>query len=210
MNLEELKSAWQEYDTKLQSTQALNDRLINSIIKERSSSRLSRVKSQYVYGLFYMCGWIALGLAVLIGNPFDYTRKIEFLPIVIYCLCLLILVFLMLRSFRQLDSIEIAPDNLDNALKKIISFYEQPKQFSTWTLRIILFSSTILFPLSFLPRKIEKMGLWGGLIDTLIPIAISATLVFIAHKFGAFKDRQEGKFRQDLEELNRLKGFLEE
>ena len=77
------------------------------------------------------------------------------------------------------------------------------------TLKLIL-STAILFPLSFLPRKIERVGLWGGIIETLIPILIAAVMVFIAFKLGAFKERNGKKFEEYTNELEELKSLSDE
>ena len=47
MELEELKTAWGVYDKKIMSTQTITQKLIESMIKERSVSRVERLKKQY-------------------------------------------------------------------------------------------------------------------------------------------------------------------
>lgn len=213
MNLDEMKTAWQEYDVKLQSSQVVSEKLINSMIKERSSSRLSKVKQQYLALLCFMVFWVFVDLAVLIGNPFDYKQIIEYLPIGIRCFCMLVLVLALIRFINGLSKIEISADSLVVNLQKVIrivSEYEKPGRLLALTLKVMLLSSAVLFPLSFLPRKIERIGLWGGLTDTLIPIAVSISLIAIAHLLGAFKSRQGLKFQEDLKELRELKGFSEQ
>ncbi|WP_256010145.1 hypothetical protein [Desertivirga xinjiangensis] len=213
MNLEEMKTAWQEYDVKLQSAQVINQKLINSMIKERSSSRLSKVKKQYVALLSFMVFWVVVDLAVLIGNPFDYTQTVEYIPIGIRCLCMVLLVLALTRFIHSLTKIEIGADSIVVNLQKVIrivSQYERPGRLLALTLSLMLLSSAVLFPLSFLPRKIELMGFWGGLTDTMIPITISIIVIVIAHLLGAFKSRQGEKFQEDLKELMELKGLSEE
>ena len=210
MNLDQMKTAWQEYDTKLQSTQVLNEKLINSLIKERSFSRLSWVKRQYSFLLFLLLFWVLFDVAVLAGNPFDYQQFIEYVPIGIRCLCMMILALAMLKFNIDLRKVEISHDSLHTSLNKIIKIvgsYENPDRLIGWTLKLMLLSSAVLFPLSFLPRKIERVGLWAGIGDTLIPIAIALSLIFMAHKLGAFKGRQEEKFKEDLKELEELRGL---
>ena len=213
MNLDEMKAAWQEYDTKLQSTQVLNEKLINSLIKERSFSRLSRVRRQYGFLLFFLLFWVLFDIAVLAGNPFDFKQFIEYIPIGIRCLCMIVLALAMLKFNIDLRKIELSHDSLYSSLNKIIKVvgsYENPDRLIGWALKLMLLSSAVLFPLSFLPRKIERTGLWEGIGDTLIPIAIALSLIFIANKLGAFKGRNEEKFREDLKELDELKNLSEE
>ncbi|MEJ7780607.1 MAG: hypothetical protein WKF68_13575 [Daejeonella sp.] len=210
MNIDELKTAWQEYDVKLQSTQLLTERIVTTMIRDRSDSRLSELRRTHFYGLIYMILMFIAGIAVLAGNPFDYKQIIEYIPMSIYTICIAILTAGMIRAYMVFSRVEINHDNLERSLKTIISVYENPNKFFAHAVKMLIFSSTILFPLSFLPRKIEAVGLWPGIIDTLIPIFISVSMVFIAYKLGAFKERQAEKFKMDMEELNNLKGISEE
>ena len=213
MNLDELKTAWLEYDVQLKSAQVLSDKLIHSMIKERSSSRLSKVRRQYLLLLCFMLFWVFADLAVLIGNPFDYKQTIEYLPIGIRCFFMLILVLALIRFINGLSKVEIRADSLVLSLKnviRVISEYERPGKLLALSLKMMLLSSAVLFPLSFLPRKIERMGLWGGITETLIPIAIGITVIALAHLFGAFRSRHGEKFQEDLNELRELKGLSEE
>lgn len=212
MNIDELKIAWKAYDTRLKLTHEINDKLIMSMVKEKSQSRLTKVKRHYLIGLLYMVALLGFGVAILIGNPFDYTYTLEYLPIAIYCLCLFILITAMINTNSKLQQVEINHNNLETSLKRIASIfekYQKPGKFWGITLKLML-STTILFPLSFLPRKIERMGLWGGITETLIPIVIAATMIFIAFKLGAFKERNGKKFEEYTKELQELKGLSEE
>jgi len=212
MNIDELKTAWQTYDTRLQLTHKLSDKLIVSMIKEKSQSRLSRVKKHYLIGLIYMICLLGLGVAVLVGNPFDYTYTLEYLPVALYTLCLSILIVAMFNTNRKLQQIEINQSNLDTSLKQIASIfekYQKPGRLLGIALKLIL-STAILFPLSFLPRKIERVGLWEGITDTLIPVFIAAAMVFIAFKLGAFKERNGKKFEEYTNELEELKSLSDE
>lgn len=213
MNLNDMKTAWQEYDEKLQSAQVLTEKLIHSMIKDRSCSRLVKVKRQYLMLLLFMIFWVLVDLAVLVGNPFDYTKVIEYVPIGIRFACMLVLIFALLRFVNSLSKIDINPDSLTVSLDKVIRIlgkYEKPEKLLGVTLKVMLFSSAVLFPLSFLPRKVGSMGLLDGLVDTIIPIAIGITLIVVAQFFGAFKSRQGEKFQEDLNELTDLKKLSEE
>jgi hypothetical protein len=205
MNLDDLKSTWKVYDQRLQAAQTLNEKIIVSMITERSSTRFSTVKTQYVVGLAWMLVCLTAGIAILWGNPFDYRYKIQYIPTGIYTICLIIVLIDMVRSFIALRHIAIHHHTIDDSLKKIIAVYEKPRRFLKYILIIFLISQVVLFPLSFLPRNIETMGLWTALAERLIPISIAALLLFAAHKFGAFKDRHAKKFKTDLDELGELR-----
>jgi hypothetical protein len=210
MNIEDLKMAWQEYDSRLQATNTLSSQIVKSMIRDRSESRLSKIIRQHAYGIFYMIFWLLAGVAILLGNPFDYTRTVEYIPVSIFCISMAILIVGLYNTYAQLKTVNIDNDNIDSSLRKIISVYDKPNRFMFNAIKLLLFSATVLFPLSFLPRKIESLGFWPGFMDTMIPIAISIATVWLAYKLGAFKERQAEKFRKDMEELDSLKRISEE
>ena len=210
MNIDDLKMAWQEYDSRLQATNTLSAQIVKSMIRDRSESRLSNITRQHIYGIFYMIFWLVLGIAILLGNPFDYTLKVEYIPVSVFCISMAILIGGLYNAYSQLKTVNIDSDNIDGSLRKIISVYEKPNRFMSNAVKLLLLSATVLFPLSFLPRKIENLGFWPGLVDTIIPVAISITTVWIAYKLGAFKERQAEKFKKDMEELDKLKSISAE
>ena len=79
MNLEELKSAWQVYDQKLRSSQAINEKIIFSMIRERSNSRISSIKRDNMLLLLLMFLEFFFLIAVFAGNPFDFDYLWQFL-----------------------------------------------------------------------------------------------------------------------------------
>jgi hypothetical protein len=210
MNLDELKTAWKAYDRRLQSTQALNEKIITSMISERSGLRFSKVRTRYVIGIVWMLICLAFSILVIMTNPFDYVHSMQYIPIGIFAGCLVILIGGLVKSYVGLKHIRITHNNVDESLKKIIAIYEKPKKFLYGTVVVFLFSQTVLFPLSFLPRNVEKMGLWTALVERMIAISIGALILFIAFKLGAFKERQAEKFKEDLNELQSLKAMSAE
>jgi hypothetical protein len=207
MNLDELKSVWKEYDRKIESTQALNEKLISSMITERSTSRFEKVRVHYLLGTLWMVICLSFGVLILFSNPFDYKYTIQYIPMALFCVCLAILIGGILSAYSKLRSIKIDQSTLSASLRQIIDVYEKPKKFLNYTVVAFLITQVFLFPLSFLPKGIERMGLWLALGERLIPISISALLLFIAYKFGAFKERNAEKFKKDLTELEELKAM---
>jgi hypothetical protein len=210
MNLDELKTAWLTLDRKLSATKTLNDKLITSMVAERSGNRFHTVRRNYLIGFTWLTLCLAAGFAVIFGNPFDYQYTIQYIPMIIYCLGLIMITAWMIRSYLQLGRIKLDQDNIRAALKDIVGIYERPKKFMSYILWIFLLSQVILFPLSFLPKSIERIGLWPALGERLIPISIALLMVFIAHKLGAFKERHGAKFKADLNELDQLKKIAAE
>jgi len=89
-------------------------------------------------------------------------------------------------------------------VKGIVALYDQNKRFEKW-FAIILFSIGLMVPFSFLPSKIERMGLSGALIDIAIMISISLAIYLVAFKAGAFKNPYKDKLKRDLAEWEELR-----
>lgn len=210
MNLDELKTAWKAYDRKLQSTQAINEKIIVSMVTERSGNRFSKVRKQYILGLAWMLICLMFSVLIILTNPFDYEYTLQYIPMVIFAVGVTILITGMTISYLKIHGITITHQNVGEALKDIIAVYEKPKKFLYYTVIVFLFSQVFLFPLSFLPRSIENKGLWPALAERIIPISIAALMVFVAYKLGAFKERHVDKFREDLNELESLKAMAAE
>ncbi|MBC8033291.1 MAG: hypothetical protein H7Y03_04040 [Chitinophagaceae bacterium] len=210
MNLDEIKSVWKEYDLRLQMTQKINEKIIVSMIAERSTSRFVKARRNYIAGMTWMVICLLLGCAVLLGNPFDYYLTAQYIPIAIYCFCIAIFTGAMAHTYICLKKISISHNTLDISLKKIIGIYEKPKKFLKYALIVFLFTQVFLFPLSFLPKGIEKFGLWLALSERLIPISISFLMLYTANKLGAFKERNAENFKADLNELNELRAVAAE
>lgn len=210
MNVDELKTAWQNLDKKLHATKTLNEKLITSIVTERSGNRFQTVRRNYLIGFAWLTLCLVAGLAVIFGNPFDYEYTMQYIPMAIYCLGLLIISGWMMQSYTHLGRIKLDQSNIRSALKDIVAIYERPQKLMRYVLWVFIFSQTILFPLSFLPKSIERVGLWPALGERIIPIAIAVMMLYIAHKLGAFKERHGTKFKADLNELEQLKMMVAE
>lgn len=209
MNLDELKTAWKEYDQKLVSTQKIQEQIILSMITERSTSTWTKARRYYVFGFLSASVWLTFSAAVLIGNPFDFRYSYQYIPIAIMAMCFLVFLILFIINYRALSAIQIHKASLAESLKSIIAHYDKPRKLLTGILYTYL-AAAFLFPFSFLPPKIERAGIWSALGETLIPIAIGIALLLLASKFGAFKERHKTRFEKDLNELKELKAISAE
>lgn len=210
MNIDELKNAWNDYDKKVEATKRFHENLIESMIANRSGDRFSKIKRNYLLGFLWMFGWAALALLICLTNPFDYEKSWQYIPLWIFIGCVVVFIVGMIRTVTEFNSISITNNNVGSSLKKIIEVYERPQKFQKYTLWLFLFSQVILFPLSFLPRAIERAGVWPALAERLIPMAIAALMLYAAHKLGAFKERHKDKLKEDLSELEELKRMSDE
>jgi len=205
MNLEDLKSAWQVYDKKIQASQAINEKLIESIIKERSVSRVAVIKRQYHFFFFMMAVELVVLAAILIGNPFDFKYRVQFVPYVLVGIGVVVAIFNLLKLYRKLCG-PLSNSPIGVFLKNILESYEQNKVFEQW-FGVIFLSVGLIIPLSFLPHKMEHNTLTAAILEISLMMLGTLLLYLIAFRLGAFKNRHKEKFSKDLAELNELKAM---
>ena len=208
MELETLKRSWEGLDKRIRNAASFNHKLVEHIVSSRVMTTVDRIKK--LTNFFY----IVLGIetvfliAILVGNPFDFSFRIQFVP---YLLLLSGVILAFINLFRISRSIgKLSPAiQIDQYLKGIVSIYDRNKKFERW-FGLSFLSVGLLVPFSFLPQKIERMGLPGALGDIGIMIAVTMVIYFVAFKSGAFKNRNKEKLEADLAELNELKALADE
>jgi hypothetical protein len=203
MDLELLKSSWENMEKRMQHTQAFSEHIIESVIASRVSSTTDRIKALY-RSFYFVLGVELFALtAVLAGNPFDFTYNFQFIPFALL-LCGVVVALINLIGIHKSIN-RLSPGlRIDNYLKGILSVYERNKKFEKW-FAIILLSIGLMVPFSFLPGKLEKMSLAKALLDTAIPLAISVILFIIAMKAGLFRNRNKERLEKELDEWKKLK-----
>lgn len=208
MTIEELKGAWQQYNQKLSFSQRLNDRIILSMLKERSRSRVARIRRENWFYLVWMI--IVLGFlgAVFAGNPFDFTHTWQYIPYGVLAAGVILAIISLINSLRNFTA-DINKADLDTFLKRTIEEYEKNKKIQA-AFGIIMLLAGISTVFSFLPKKLAHKELWPALGETALMIGITLLIYFLAFKFGAFKNRKKEAFENDLKELNELKAISAE
>jgi hypothetical protein len=208
MNLEEIKTEWLQYNQRLQNSQRLNEKIILSMLKERSKSRVSKIRRQHgIYMVLMVICFLFLA-AILAGNPFDFKYKWQYIPYGFLAIGVLLAIVSLIKSIRSF-SININNVSLDVSLKKIIGAYEKNKKIER-LFGILIITAGTLTAFSFLPNKLEHKALWPALVETAISIIITLSIYFIAFKSGAFKNRNKEDFENDLKEWNELKNITSE
>ncbi len=208
MNLEELKSAWQVYDQKLQKSQTINEKIIFSMIRERSNSRISSIKRENALLLLLMFLEFFFLVAIFAGNPFDFDYLWQYVPFLFLLVGNLMAIVVLFKVYRMIKK-EITDANLSYFLQNLIDGYEKNKK-AEGLFGAIMFVSGCLTVFSFLPHKLVNKTLSMAILDTLIPLCICITIYFIAFKLGVFKNRKSEEFKKDLKELQQLSLDLKE
>ncbi|RYU95916.1 hypothetical protein [Emticicia agri] len=207
MNLDELKSAWQVYDQKLQNSQLLTERLIVGMIKERSKSRVAQIKRENTWFFVLMVFELLILGAIFVGNPFDFIYQVQFLPYIFLAIGIIMALVAIYRS-NAIVNVDMNSTTLGAFLQHVIHEYEKNKKLEG-RFGLLMLASGCMTVLSFLPKKLEKQDLVSALVDTLIPIGICLFIYYLAFRFGLFNNRKSEGFKEDLRELETLSRELE-
>ena len=199
MNLDELKQTWQYYDQKLAAVNQINDKLIKSMIRERSNSTLAKISRHSLLIMALMAAVSVFCALSIVYNAFDYQYTLQYLPLAFMCLASGIFFILLCKEF-SLGQTELHNDNLTEALRKVLTEHKK-LMVSHRRLAVIILSAGIIWPVGNLHRMIETKGLLAALSLLLVTISVHVVFVVLARKAGAFKDRHGDKLKADLREL---------
>jgi membrane protease YdiL (CAAX protease family) len=205
MNIDEIKTEWKQYSKKLEVSQRLNEHLILSMLKERSRSRVSKIRRNNTIYFVLMLLTLLFLVAIFAGNPFDFKYRLQYIPYGILFIGVLLAIISLVKSFKTFTT-NINSVSLDNFLKRTIEEYDKNKKIERW-FGVIIFSAGLLTAFSFLPKKLEHKEFWQAIGETAVSMLITIAIYFIAFKLGAFKNKNKGEFENDLKEWNELKNI---
>jgi hypothetical protein len=205
MNIDEVKTEWIRVNQRLESSDRLNERLIQSMLRERSRSRVSKIRRDNTMYMLLMILNLVLIAAIFLGNPFDFKYNMQYIPYGMLGIGVLMAIATLAKSFQSF-SVDINSMSLDIFLTNTLHEYEKNKKMQTWFGRFIL-SGGLLTALSFLPKKLQNKELLPALAETAVSIIVTLVIYFVAFKAGAFKNRKKEGFENDLKEWNELKGI---
>jgi len=205
MNIDEIKTEWKQYSKKLEVSQRLNEHLILSMLKERSRSRVSKIRRNNTIYLVLMLLTLLFLAAIFAGNPFDFKYRLQYIPYGILFIGVLLAIISLVKSLKTFTT-NINDVSLDEFLKRVIAEYEKNKKIERW-FGILIFSAGLLTAFSFLPKKLEHKEFWQAIGETAVSMLITIAIYFIAFKLGAFKNKNKEEFENDLKEWNELKNI---
>ncbi|MNL31643.1 hypothetical protein D3C87_1534410 [compost metagenome] len=208
MNLDELKEAWTNYGGHLRSAQDIDDQVIENIIRKRSVSVVTTIQKSYRYGILFCSFYLLLSVILNTGNPFDYTTNLERLPIYAMSGLLILILVVLIRADQTIKRLDFHRQSLLGYLEAVIKTYAASRKILLWIVYTLLFCTSVLFPLSFLPRKIAMSAGWPALISTfslfIFLVLFNVALQIIARKRGV-GDRSWYSFKVIILELEELK-----
>nr|WP_199083359.1 hypothetical protein [Pedobacter sp. ASV19] len=210
MNLDELKGAWNAYSDRVKTTADIEEEAIAGMVREKSGSVVSRIQKSYIYGIS-MAGFYALCfVALILGNAFDYTYSLQFIPLLLMLACFIVVLVLLLYARAGLKRADLYLQSPQMYLDEVIKAYRKPQRFLFSLVVLVFVSSSILIPLTFLPRKLEHEDVWYSLAQVFLPLVMVAVVYLAAKRMGYLNKKQWYGFKTNLEELNKLKRLASE
>jgi hypothetical protein len=173
------------------------------MLKERSRSRIAKVRRQNTVYLVLMSITFIFIVAIFAGNPFDFKYKLQYIPYGILMMGVIIAIGSLIGNLNS-TNIDLNKTDLAHFLGKMITGFEKFKKMESW-FGLIMFSAGLLTVFSFLPKKLEHKGIWPAMAETMISLLISFSIYYIAYRLGAFRNKNKEAFENDLKELNDLK-----
>ena len=120
MEIEELKTIWQQYDRKLNNLEKLNKKLVMETLLKKPQSKLNRLKFRSIYGI--LVGPIVLAIAL---HPMFKIENIDLKFIVGCILAVAVIIYLgyiNLKGFNALKGINLGKDSVINSVRKVNTF----------------------------------------------------------------------------------------
>jgi len=197
---EALRAAWQTCDQQWQTQKKVSERLIRSMIRERSVTTLAAMGRQNLLlaGLFLL--YTAFFIACIVGNAFDYTAVVFFIPLSVQAVACLVGALLLLSVYQRIKNISLANESLAGGLRQAIDANERHLKMihKIWW---CYFMAGAAFPFTFLPAAIAKRGTAEALGYLVIPLVIILGMVLLAKKMGWFKSSKQESLKRHLAEL---------
>lgn len=202
MELESIRKTWERLDKRMQESATFNQRLVDNIISSRVMTTVDKIKRLNNFFFAVLIIEAAFLMAVFAGNPFDFMHNAQFVPYVLLLLAVIVAFFNVLNTSRSIH--RLSPGTrLDHYLKGVVTVYDRNKRFEKW-FAIIFLSIGLVIPFSFLPNKIESLGLMKALVDTAVMIVVTVIIYALAFRFGAFKNPYKASLEKDLEDWQQL------
>lgn len=200
MNINDLQSIWTAYDQKITIQQSLTEKMILSMIRDRSRSTLAVMSRKNILLACLFLFYTLFFTACILGNAFDYSHPAYYIPLVLQGISCCIFAVLLLNTYSQIKQVNPAKENLSEALRKVIRVNDRHVLLSGriwWG----YFIAGVLFPFTFLPRMIDSKGFWEAIGLMAILVLVIGALLVAAKKLQMFRDSHGAQLKENLHEL---------
>jgi hypothetical protein len=120
MDLEELKSLWQQYDHKLNNLEKLNKKLVMETLSKKSQSKLDWMRNKTLLGVI-----LTPILLIIVFYPYLKIDNIDWKFILGWVLTLTIVIYVAytnFKSFMILKEIKVGGDPIIESVKKVNTY----------------------------------------------------------------------------------------
>jgi hypothetical protein len=120
MDLEELKSLWQQYDHKLNNLEKLNKKLVMETLSKKSQSKLDWMRNKTLLGVI-----LTPILLIVVFYPYLKIDNIDWKFILGWVLTLTIVIYVAytnFKSFMILKEIKVGGDPIIESVKKVNTY----------------------------------------------------------------------------------------
>lgn len=202
MNLDELKTAWQVYDSRLMATEEINHKVIISMIRERSVSRISRIRNRYTEMICLFLFYVICYICLFFGDPSIYTSRLQYLLLATFMLSCIAISVSLFRARILLKKISLDRENLWEALVHVITVYEKYKKINKYMIIVVLCSTLLLILLGII-NDISETGMSGAISSVLCLCALMVFSYYYAGKKPEWPNLEEEEkgLKADMEEL---------
>ena len=122
MDFDDLKAAWQTTDTQLRATQHLQQRLVHTLVRQGSQSRLATLQRKLTtQALLLAAATPVLLVGAVQWNPFGLLHWYSFLPLLLWACAPAAASLLTWQERQRVANIELATIDLREALTTIIT-----------------------------------------------------------------------------------------
>jgi len=208
MELEILRKSWDSINERIDHMAAFNNKLVEHIIAARVMTTIDKIDKLYTGFYTVLAIELVVLIAILVGNPFDFRYHVQYIPYGLLLIGVIVAFFNLLHLHRSIHKVS-ANNPIDEYLKSIGAIYDRNKRFEKW-FGLIFLSIGLSVPFSFLPTKIDRVGLIEALTDTSIMVGINLIIFIAAIKLGAFRNRYRIQLEKDLIAWKQLKALAEE
>lgn len=204
MNLDELKTSWNDLDKKLQDSKQLSTQIVLTMIRQQSQGTVARMQNRLVRLIIFFSGLLMLFVAILAGNPFDFTHWAEFVPSALYALLVVVTLQMLIRHKLKLGKQVVANGNLREGIEGMIHLHQMWKVTMTRIWQISLLAG-ILLSISLLARNFGSYSLTKTLLIIFGMAATVAVLYFFTQlMLKKMPDRHLTELKLNLAELDEV------
>ena len=204
MELEELKSAWAQYDKKLTQNLKLNEELLRKMNLEKSKKEMN---APLFYEIISVVGG-AIFLLFIASSAIRYSYELKFLlPGIITCIIIAIWVYNSVSKIRLLSNIDYYYSPIVELQKSINTFqlkYQKSKKFELYSIPAFAIAA---FPI--LGIAMRNFDIYEHPIRFIVGIVL-ALLLGYPGQIWIYKNLYEKKIKNTTKFLDELSKFEQE